>query len=414
MGLDRIRSIGGIKLALVAVVGLGVVVGGGLAAGVIGAPSVTGVDNGFGTVTENTTEITTDIHVRNPNPIGVTAGGVTADYEIRLNDIPMANGTKEGVALDRGNDTIATTTAMNNSRIPDWWVSHLRNGEQTTLTVHADVHSSLLGRSFEAPNVERGIDTSLIEAFNSTEDKPVNASSPVVPDPVVVIRETRGEWGSISESETEIRMAFDVYNPRSVPIAVSSIGYDIGMNGIEMGSGNTETSTVIPPRSEETINATFRLDNEHLDEWWVSHLQNDQVTTLTADFFLRIDLSEGGGETVEVPLDTMTRTIETDIFGEGGSDGEGGSGGDGGSDGASSDGGSTETDDNGTETETTTDTPGGPDTPAETETESDDGLLGSGTETTTETDTPTETETATNTPTETDTPTETTDDGGLL
>ncbi|WP_096388854.1 LEA type 2 family protein [Halopenitus persicus] len=400
MGFNGIRSIGGIKLAVAVVVGIAVVIGGGFAAGVLGTPSVTGVDNAFGNVTEETTEIHTDIHVRNPNPIGVTAGGLTVDYEVRLNGIAMANGTKSGVALDRGNDTIPTTTAMNNGRIPDWWVSHLRNGEQTTLTVHADVHSSLLGRSFDAPSVERGIDTSLIEAFNSTEDKEVNASSPVVPDPVLVIRETRGEWGAVSESETEIRMSFDVYNPRSVPIAVSGIGYDVAMNDVEMGTGSTNSSVVVPPRSEETINATFRLENEHLDEWWVSHLQNDQVTTLAADFYFRVDLSEGGGDAVRVPLDTMTRTIETDIFGEGsddpGNDTDDGSGSDG--DGTDS-----------SDTPTPTDAPNDTETASgsTTETETNDGLLDSDTATPTETATSTETATPTETATETD-------DGGLL
>ncbi|QHS15719.1 hypothetical protein GWK26_00355 [haloarchaeon 3A1-DGR] len=411
MGSNGIRSIGGIKLAVAVVVGLAVVIGGGFAAGVLGTPSVTGVDNAFGNVTEETTEIHTDIHVRNPNPIGVTAGGLTVDYEVRMNGIAMANGTKSGVSIDRGNDTIPTTTAMNNSRIPDWWVSHLQNGERTTLTVHADVHSSLLGRSFDAPSVERGIDTSLIEAFNSTEDKEVNASSPVVPDPVLVIRETRGEWGTVSESETEIRMSFDVYNPRSVPIAVSGIGYDVAMNDVEMGSGATNSSVVIPPRSEETINATFRLENEHLDEWWVSHLQNDQVTTLAADFYFRIDLSEGGGDTVRVPLDTMTRTIETDIFGGGADDPSGNET----DDGSGSDGDGTDA----SGTATPADAPGETETrdDSTTETETDDGLLGSDPETDTPSDTPTPTDTESTTETTTDTPTETateTDDGGLL
>ena len=407
MAPSWIPSFGRRRLLLVGIGGLVVVVGGAVALGVLGTPTVTGVDNGFGNVTENTTEIETDIHLHNPNPMGVTAGGLTVDYEVRLNDLPMANGTHEGVSIEGGNSTLSTTSEMNNTRIPAWWVSHLRAGERTTLTVHADVHSSLLGRTFDAPAVEREIETDLIEAFNSDEDRELNADSAVVPDPVLIVRETRGEWGTVTENETEIRMQFVVYNPRSFPVTISSIGYDIGMNGIDMGSGESEGPYVIPPGGEETIDATFRLDNQHLDEWWVSHLQNDQVTTLKADFYLRVDLAEGGGSTARIPLDTMERTIETDIFGEG-SSGENG------------------TDDgtNGTETPAGTATPGGEtetsdgtDTPTETETptptETEDPIIGTEMETATETETETTTETETATETETPTGTET-EDGGLL
>lgn len=384
-----LSSIGRGRLLVLAIGGLVLLLGGALAAGVLGAPTVTGVDNEFGNVTQNVTEIETDIQLHNPNPIGVTAGGLTVDYEVRLNDIAMANGTREGVSIEEGNSTISSSTEMNNTRIPAWWVSHLRAGERTALTVHADVHSSLLDRSFDAPAVEREIDTNLIAAFNSKEDREVNAESPIIPDPVLVVRETRGEWGTVSEDETEIRMEFVVYNPRSFPITLSEIGYDIAMNDVEMGSGQSEDAHVIPPKSEETITATFRLDNQHLDEWWVTHLQNDQVTTLTADFYLRVDLSEGGGETVRIPLDTMEQTIETDIFGE-------------------SENTETETDESGanrTETPAGTTTPSdGTATPTPTETE-DPITIG------TETETPTPTETDTSTPTPT--PTETEDDGLL-
>ncbi|WP_058366818.1 LEA type 2 family protein [Haloparvum sedimenti] len=382
MVLGRITSLGTGKLVVLALLGVGVTIGGAFAVGVIGAPSVVGVDNGFGDVTEGTTEIETNLTVNNPNPLGVRLGGLTIDYEVLLNDVSMAQGVREGVPLESGNSTVAFTTEMSNEKIPAWWVSHLRNDEHTTLSVNADVHSSLLNRSFEAPAVERSINTSLISAFNSDEEREVNADTTGVEDPVLIVRETRGEWGSVSEETTEVRMAFDVYNPREYPVAISNVGYDVAMNNVSMGGGETNDSVVIPPGGTETLEVTFELTNENLDEWWVSHLQNDQVTTLTADFYLRVDLSDVGAGTTEVPLDTMEQTIETDIFGEGGGDGTNG-----GTDGGTSD-------DESTTGESTDD--------GTTETEGD---------ASTETATPTETETETESGT---TETETDDGGGLL
>ena len=91
------------------------------------------------------------------------------------------------------------------------------------------------------------------------------------------------------------------------------------MNGIPVGEGVTERPYVIESGTVETIQTTPTIDNSRLDDWWVSHLDNDQTTTLRIDFYARIELATGNS--VRVPLDALTyeRTIETDIFGAEGS-----------------------------------------------------------------------------------------------
>jgi LEA14-like dessication related protein len=196
----------------------------------------------------------------------------------------------------------------------------VRNGEQTTVDIDATVTSDRLGRSVEFSR-SREIDTDLLGAFNSDETRPVNADSALTDDPVLYVNETRGEWGSVSEAETPIDMAFTVYNPNLEPYAVTEIGYDVTMNGVEMASGQTEEGYVIPSQSSETIEFTTALQNRRLDEWWVTHLDEEvrghQVSHLTIEFYAVIELPTG--ETVTVPLDELTyeETIETDIFDEG-------------------------------------------------------------------------------------------------
>jgi len=341
-------------------------------------PSIAGVDNRFGAVNETATVVESDLQVRNPNPVGATLGGLTVDYAIDMNGIRMATGTKRGLSIPQGQSTVPMSTRLANERIPTWWVSHVRNGERTTLAVNADVHSAALGTSFGAPKVTREIETDIISAFNSTEERPVGASP--TGGPLLVIRETSAQWGEVSAAETNIDMRFVVHNPNAYPIPVSELSYRATMNGIEMGSGTTEDQGVIPPGETRTIEATTTLNNQHIDEWWVSHLQNDQTTDLRIDFSARFELPT---ETVEVPLDplTYTRTIETDIFDNKPDDG------------------SAEENERGTETPagTSTATPTATPTPTD-----DDGLLDGGEETATPTATPT--------PTPTPTPT----DDGLL
>jgi len=367
-----------LRIALLGLLVVGGTVGGAFALGVFGVPSVAAVNNSFGDVTNETTEIETDLVVSNPNPVGIGLDGVSVNYTVSMNDIEMAQGGREGVSVGTGNSTLELETHLRNDGIPAWWVSHVRNGERTTLDIDATATSDLLGRSVDFSR-SREIQTDLLSAFNSDETRPVNADSPLASDPVLYVNETRGEWGTVSESETPIDMEFTVYNPNLEPYAVTEIGYDITMNDVEMGSGQTEEGYVIPSESTETVELTTNLQNRNLDDWWVTHLDEDvrghQVTGLRIEFYAVIEFPTG--EEATIPLDSLTyeETIETDIFGEGddvreadGSDSSGDGSGSGDS-GNETDDGTTEDDTSGDDT-SGDDTSGGDDT---TENETDDG-----------------------------------------
>jgi len=123
-----------------------------------------------------------------------------------MNDIQMAQGGREGVRVGTGNSTLGLETQLRNEEIPPV-VSHVRNGERTTLDIDATATSGRLGRSVDFSR-SREIQTDLLGAFNSDETRPVNADSPLTSDPVLYVNETRARVGSVSESETPIEMAF--------------------------------------------------------------------------------------------------------------------------------------------------------------------------------------------------------------
>ena len=375
-----------LRIALLAVLVVAGSIAGAFALGVFGVPSVAAVDNTFGDVTNETTTIETDLVVSNPNPVGIGLDGVSVNYTVSMNDIEMAQGGREGVGIGTGNSTLELETHLRNDGIPAWWVSHVRNGERTTLDIDATATSDRLGRGVDFSR-SREIRTDLLGAFNSDETRPVNANSALTDDPVLYVNETRAEWGSVSESETPIDMAFTVYNPNLEPYAVTEIGYDITMNGVEMGSGQTEEGYVIPSQSTETVEFTTELRNRHLDDWWVTHLDEDvrghQVTGLRIEFYAVIEFP--GGEEATIPLDALTyeETIETDIFGEGDdvrdTDGSGSSDAEDGSDsedgGTETDGGTTDGDGTSGGDDTSDDDTSGDDTTGDdtTEIETDDG-----------------------------------------
>lgn len=393
---------GRLKLVGIAVVLLGGAVGGAFALGALGVPSVAAVDNRFTGISTDTTTVETGLTVSNPNPVGVQLGGTSVDYTVSMNDVAMASGAKEGIAVGTGNSTLDVTTEMRNDRIPAWWASHVRNGETTRVSVDANVTSSLLGGRSVSLSQGRTVETNVVGQFNSTETRPVEAGQPFVSDPVLYVNETRGAWdrANVTGAETPMDLAFDVYNPKPYPYTVSRIGYEVRMNDVAVGSGATERGAVIAPGETETVRVDTAIRNQRLDEWWVSHLQRNQETALYIDFYLVVDAA---GEQFRIDVDAIDyeTTIETDIFGNKaqyptGTD-------------ASSDS-SGETTDSGSSESTETDD----------STPTDDGVLGGATDdglfggSETQTETTTETADGSTTPADDSTPTPTETDGGLV
>lgn len=305
------------RIALTIVAAIVAAVGAAAFAGVLGAPNVVGVENRFGDVNASTTAIETDLVVENPNPFGVSLDDVTVEYVVEMNGVEMAHGQKEGVAIESGNTTVPSETEMDNTRIPAWWASHVASGEHTDLAVRATVHSGTLNRSIDAPPVERSIETDFLSAFDSTESRPVNADRPLVGDPVLWINRTSADWGEATTDRTPIEIEFVVYNPKPWAIPITELGSEVSMNDVDVGEGETDETYVIPPGSTETVRTTVVIENDQLDDWWVSHLQRGEVTDLRIDFWATVDLSEAGGGEVQVPLDELTyvETFETDVFG---------------------------------------------------------------------------------------------------
>lgn len=382
-----------LRIAALAVLLLVASVGGAFALGLLGAPGVESVQNRFGGVNETTTVVETDLVVHNPNPLGVRLGGTTVNYTVTMNDVRMASGQKEGLRLTTGNTTLNFTTYMNNERIPPWWISHVENGERTQVVIDAKIRSSLLGgRTFALPQ-ERNVTTNIIGQFNSNRTRPINGSVPLYENPLLYLNETSGQWGEPTTEETPIQTTFTLYNPKSKPYVVSRIGYNITMNEVAIGSGSTQSGVTIPGHTTRTVEARTILNNQRLDEWWVTHLERNQVTALEIEFYAVIELPSGS--TYRIQMTSVEETIRTDIFGTKDRNGSGGDG--------EATPTSTPTPSEGTTTDGTT-----------TETTTEDGTGLPGDDTTTSTPTETTTDSTTTTDGTTTTGETTTSDDGLI
>ncbi|WP_135365112.1 LEA type 2 family protein [Halosimplex halophilum] len=304
--------------------------------GVIGAPAAGLEDRGdWGEVTDERTEIVTTVWIDNPNPIGVSLGNtVTAEYDIVLNDVLLAEGSKSGIEVPKGNSTEQLRTDVRNEHLADWWVAFVRANE----TVHVDANATLqvntlfsashdvhrnrtmlnestpvIGALSASVNETSGTYTESVSASEVGEDllgeSPLGGSDSVT----VGYEVQRGwaTWGEVSESETTVRFHLLVHNPGDVPVPASpdGLGVSVDMNDVrtfEAESGDLSAESlgpdaVIAPGETREITYRVTMDNDRVDDWFTSHVREDrgpgtEATAVEAQFQIVFENPATGGQ----------------------------------------------------------------------------------------------------------------------
>lgn len=294
----------------------------------------------WGEVSQDRTEIITSLWVNNPNPLGISIGrNVQASYELYLNDVNVAEGTKRGVSISSGNNTVEVSTEVRNKQLPAWWVAFIQNNE--TIPVRAETSATVrLGpvtASPPIPNENRTLLTnstpvisSLSQVAGQTEgtytttvdgnriqdniDRPLLEQTIASTEPVTLgyeIRRGWATWGEVNDDSTTVYFHFVIHNPSekaSIPATPDNIGVTVNMNDVEMFTAQSSDTTLQNPedfstkqgiesrvlRPGETEEAVYAvtMDNDKIDEWFVSHVQRGEQTEIRTELQLVFSVGE--------------------------------------------------------------------------------------------------------------------------
>jgi LEA14-like dessication related protein len=326
--------------------------------GIIGAPAAGLVDRGdWGEVTDERTEIVTTVWVDNPNPIGVSLGNsVSAEYDIVLNDVLLAEGNKSDIEVPKGNSTTELRTDIINERLGQWWVRYVRANETVELDVNATMNvNTVVSASYDVHRNQTMLNesTPVIDALSASVNETTGTYTESVSasevddslsedalgdsDTVTVGYEVRrgwATWDEVSESETTVEFHMLVHNPGDVPVpaAPDGIGVSVDMNDVrtfeaESGELSTESASgdeVIEPGETEEVTYTVTMDNDKVDDWFTSHVREEagpgrEATAVTAQFQVVFGNPATGGE-FRFPQDspvTYDCDFQTDILVDG-------------------------------------------------------------------------------------------------
>lgn len=300
---------GGVAIALV----VALVVGGFLV--VFGPnfqpPRVERINSSFGTVTEESATIDSRVVVNNTNEKAVP-GTTRLAYTVRLNDVTVATGAKSGIKLEPGRNVIDVTARMDNGKIPAWWVSHVRNDGNTTMTIQPRYSFTGIPLSSTLPPRRRPVELRLLEPLaNGTSETVVAANRTLL-----TVSDRNASWGEPSEGRTPIVVSSRLHNRHEAPVRIDGTVYEIRMNGIVVGEGRTNDSFRLAPGESTEFTTMAAINATRMQAWWVSHLRNDQRTELTVEVFA---LVEDDGDLVRVPIAIFRQrsAVTTDMLGSG-------------------------------------------------------------------------------------------------
>ncbi|MFB6205497.1 MAG: LEA type 2 family protein [Haloglomus sp.] len=272
-------------------------------------PVLRSLQTEFGNVTEETTDVETRAVVYNPNNQSFP-GAATLDYRIYMNTVQVADGSAGGIGLQPGRNVVNFTAQLNNADIPAWWVTHINNGERTVVSTRASVGVAGFGASLPPQN--RTIETDLLGAFTNNSTRTVAIDN----REIMTVSNQRAEWGTATAERTPIDFSADLENVHDWPVRLDGTTYRIVMNNVTVGQGRTNDTITLQPGESATFTADAALDTQKMEQWWVTHLRDDQTTRLRVEVY---GLVRDDGELKRVPLRVFDRRIrlETSFLGEG-------------------------------------------------------------------------------------------------
>lgn len=268
--------------------------------------TISNIDSEFDEVAENGSRVHTTVFVANSNALWLPS--MDLQYSVALNDIHVLSGSKTGVRISSGRNTVETVATFDNTQIPEWWVSHVNNDEQTTMTTDATVVYGPFEK--ELWSDQQVIETDILGAFES------NGSSTVRIDQhnVLVIGNQTAEWGVADAETTPIRLETRLENVHNRPIKLDGTYYEIRMNGVVVGSGETDAGLELGPGNSTTFEMTVVIETAAMREWWVSHLRNGESTTLEIAVFSVVEDDDGDRQRLPIALYEKQATLETDLL----------------------------------------------------------------------------------------------------
>lgn len=263
---------------------------------------------------EKNITVATEAWISNPSRISINYSDVSLSYRAILNGVILVEGKREGVSIKKGNQTKKIESQLKYNRIPEWWARHVRNNEKSELQIPLTVKASTgpITVPYHAIIYSDTLQTDIIgvmdQAVKNTEGE-YNLGTEIAgrtTGPKIEVKGGSAEWGQVTPETTNLIVDMKVKNPNSYPIPVPGLAGDIEMNTVKLLEWETNSTEiisgpqdrVIAPGESEQITFRVAMSNEKIDDWFISHVKNEEYTEAQLNLKMVFEMS---GQRVELP-----------------------------------------------------------------------------------------------------------------
>jgi LEA14-like dessication related protein len=269
----------------------------------------------WGEATAERTPIRFSSRLENVHDYAVTLDGIA--YEVTMNDVRLGQArTDDAFALDPGQGgAFDVTVALDTPKMAAWWREHVRDGEESEMTV---AMYGLVERDGELVRVplrlfEKSLrmETDMLgdgeTSVESLEDDSTADASGVKP----AVAATEQSWGQVTDARTDVDTTVTLETPDGefADVLALDLTQSTAINDVTVATGGASADGLA--RGSDSLAYTVAMDNGEVPTWWARHLNRGErssvVTTPTATV-------DAGITTVEADLDTRRSTFETDLL----------------------------------------------------------------------------------------------------
>lgn len=322
-----LKGVGVVLLVIVVVVAAA---GGAVFTGGVESPTAGFEDIGdWGEVTDDRTEVITTIWIQNPNPLGVQiSDALGVEYTLTLNDVALAEGSRNGITIQNGNNTVEQSTSILNENIATWWVNYIQANETINAKANARLNVGVAGLTYsmyiresrtqfeDKTPVITAVDSAVSEFEDeskypmrttvSAKDVPSRLRPPsgFADRSVTVdydIEEVSAEWGSVNSDQTTMLIRMRVRNSGDIGVPPAEhLGASVELNDVSLlrldGDAFTprdvSRDTVLEPGETQTIVYELQMDNDRVDEWFTSHIRRSERSNVEVNVFMEFGIDK--------------------------------------------------------------------------------------------------------------------------
>ncbi|MFB6114758.1 MAG: hypothetical protein ABEK04_00570 [Candidatus Nanohalobium sp.] len=124
----------------------------------------------------------------------------------------------------------------------------------------------------------------------------------------------KGDWGKVSDSTIKVNSKIWINNPNPVGLSLGFVDlkYRAEANNITLASGTVKGLSI--GTGNNTKQFTTEVRQSQIPSWWVSHLKNDEVSTITAPVTVKLPFTSFSTEAFSKKIETnLAKKIEKNL-----------------------------------------------------------------------------------------------------